>query len=104
MTGGRVLSVVSAIVDLQREDDLTAAYFELITEEALPPGLILTLLLKGASGEWKIHSLWRNREALDRMRGALGPGEVPGVVWVFNQAGVDPQVDIFDVHYFAYVV
>ena len=68
----RILTVVSATVDTNREAELVAGFRSLLVD-SVPDGLLHTQLLKGANGGWQIQTLWRDRAALEKMRAASEP-------------------------------
>jgi len=67
-----ILTIVSAEVDEGRAGDLVEA-FESLLAVGLPEGLLETRLLGDGHGRWAIHSLWRDRAALDAMRSSTEP-------------------------------
>ncbi len=67
-----MLTIVSADVDQGRADDLVSGFEELLAGD-LPDGLLETRLLGDGDGHWAIHSLWRDRAALDAMRSSTEP-------------------------------
>ncbi|MBA3311409.1 MAG: hypothetical protein H0U28_15375 [Nocardioidaceae bacterium] len=96
---GRILTEVSATVDAHRESALVAGFRELLARP-LPDGLLRTELLHGQDGQWRIHTLWRNREALDTMRTGSEPPAAPGL---FRSVEADPSLEVLEieVHHFA---
>jgi hypothetical protein len=72
----RIPTVVSAAVDPDREADLVAGFHNLLTA-SVPDGLIRTELLRNPRGGWQIKTLWRDREALDKMRSGSEPPAAP---------------------------
>lgn len=90
---GEVLTVVSALVDPARRDDLAAAY-QAVLGETVPDGLLASALLRGADDRWQVASLWRDRAALDAMRASA---EVPAAIRVFHAAGATPTLAVFEV-------
>lgn len=66
----------------------------------LPPQMIQTFLLQDTADQtlWRIISVWKSREALDEMRSS---GETPAGVVMFRNAGVEPNLSIFNVSAFA---
>ena len=68
----KILTIVSADVDEIRAGDLVAG-FESLLASGLPDGLLETRLLGDGEGHWAIHSLWRDRAALDAMRASAEP-------------------------------
>jgi hypothetical protein len=89
---GRVLTEVRAIVDPSQQDALRAG-FDALLAEPLPDGLLRTELLF-AGGEWRIQSLWRDREALAAMRSRAGEPAAPKL---FRSVGANPELTILDV-------
>lgn len=67
-----ILTIVSADVDEGRAGDLVVG-FESLLASGLPDGLLETRLLGDGQGHWAIHSLWRDRAALDAMRASAEP-------------------------------
>jgi len=90
---GQVLTEVSAVVAPGREAELLAAYRALVAGP-LPDGLVRTELLGGQDGRWRIHTLWRDRAALDAMRAAPDPPAAPRL---FREVGAEPELAIFDI-------
>ena len=90
---GEVLTEVSAVVAAEREGSLLAGYRDLLAQP-IPDGLLRTELLRGQDGHWRIQTLWRDRAALDAMRG--GP-EPPAASQLFLQVGADPVVAVVEV-------
>ncbi|MCX5377297.1 hypothetical protein [Streptomyces sp. NBC_00091] len=90
---GQVLSEVSAVVAPGREADLVAGYRELVAHP-LPDGLVRTELLSGQDGHWRIQTLWRDRAALDAVRGAPGGAPAPRL---FREVGAEPALAVFEV-------
>jgi hypothetical protein len=89
----RILTVVSATVDLSREAELLAGFRSLLMAP-VPDGLLRTELLRSATGAWRIHTLWTDRDALDKMRAAT---EAPAAPRLFRSVGADPSLEIFEV-------
>lgn len=88
-----VLTIVSADVDQDRAEELVAAY-ETLLADGLPDGLLETQLLGDGQGHWAIHSLWRDRAALDAMRAAAEPPAAPAL---FRRFSADPALRIMSV-------
>jgi quinol monooxygenase YgiN len=88
-----VLTMVSADVDQSRAEELIAAYKTLLAE-GLPEGLLQTQLLGDGQGHWAIHSLWRDRSALDAIRAAPEPPAAPAL---FRRFSADPALAIMPV-------
>jgi heme-degrading monooxygenase HmoA len=89
----RILTVVSGTVDPSREGELLARFRSILTAP-VPDGLMRTELLRGATGTWRIHTVWRDRDALDKMRAA---SETPAAPHLFRSIGADPSLEIFEV-------
>jgi hypothetical protein len=89
----RILTVVSARVDPSREAELLAGFRSLLTAP-VPDGLMRTELLRSSSGAWQLHTLWTDRDALDKMRAAT---EAPAAPRPFRSVGADPSLEIFEV-------
>ena len=89
----RILTVVSATVDPEREADLVAGFHNLLTAP-VPDGLMRTQLLRNPTGGWQIQTLWRDREALDKMRTGSEP---PAAPQLFGSVGAEPSLQIFEV-------
>jgi len=88
-----VLTIVSADVDPARADELVAAY-EALLAGGLPDGLLETQLLGDGEGHWAIHSLWRDRAALEDMRAAPEPPAAPAL---FRRFSAEPSLAIMTV-------
>jgi heme-degrading monooxygenase HmoA len=89
----RILTVVSAAVDPSREAELLAGFRGLLTVP-VPDGLMRTELLRSPTEVWRIQTLWRDRDALDKMRAATEPPAAPRL---FRSVGADPSLEIFEV-------
>ncbi len=88
-----VLTEVSAVVAVEREAELLAAYREVLTRP-VPDGLVRTELLSGQDGRWRIQTLWRDRAALDAMRESA---QGPVAPRLFREVGADPRFALLDV-------
>jgi quinol monooxygenase YgiN len=88
-----VLTIVSADVDQERADDLTAQ-FESLLRDGLPEGLLHTRLVGDGQGHWAIHSLWRDRAALDAMRTSPEPPAAPAL---FRRFAAEPTLMVMQV-------
>lgn len=88
-----VLTIVTAEVDQSQAEELIAAY-ETLLSEGLPEGLLQTQLLGDGQGHWAIHSLWRDRAALDAIRAAPEPPAAPAL---FRRFSADPALTIMSV-------
>ena len=89
-----VITILEALVDPERTDDLQAAYAAAL-QEPFPPGLVHTMLLRQATDptRWRIETTWQSHEALADMRRAGGK---PRGVQIFEAAGAAPALSIFD--------
>lgn len=88
-----VLTIVSAELDQGRAEELVAAYESLLAD-GLPDGLLETQLLGDGEGHWAIHSLWRDRSALDAVRAAPEPPAAPAL---FRRFAAEPALTIMGV-------
>lgn len=88
-----VITVVSAMVETDAEAALVDGFRQLIADDK-PDGLQSSQLLRGPGGLWQIQTVWRDREALDRMRAAPEPPAAPRLS---RRIGADPTLQIFDV-------
>jgi quinol monooxygenase YgiN len=88
-----ILTIVTADVDQDQAQELIAAYETLIAG-GLPDGLLETQLLGDGQGHWAIHSLWRDRAALDAMRAAPEPPAAPAL---FRRFSAEPALAIMPV-------
>ncbi len=88
-----ILTMVTAEVDESRAPELIAAYRTLLAE-GLPDGLLETRLLGDGQGHWAIHSLWRDRAALDAMRAS---GEPPAAPTLFRRFSAEPALTVMPV-------
>ena len=88
-----ILTIVTADVDEGQAQELIAAYQTLLSR-GLPDGLLETQLLGDGQGHWTIHSLWRDRAALDAMRAETEPPAAPAL---FLQFSAEPAVTIMRV-------
>jgi len=85
-----ILTIVTADLDESLASELTAAYRALLAE-GLPDGLLETQLLSNGQGRWAIHSLWRDRTALEAMRASPEPPAAPAL---FTRFGGEPELAI----------
>lgn len=88
-----ILTIVSADVDEGQAHDLTAE-FENLLAGGLPDGLLETRLLGDGHGHWAIHSLWRDRAALDAMRASPEPPAAPAL---FRHFAAEPTLVVMQV-------
>ena len=90
--GRQVLTEVRATVDPARQGDLVAG-FEALLAAPPPEGLLRAELLHLAA-DWRIQTLWRDRDALMAMR--AGTAE-PAAPQLFRSVGADPELTIMEV-------
>jgi hypothetical protein len=90
---GRILTEVTATVDTNREPELVAGFRELLNSP-LPDGLLRSELLHGQEGQWRIQTLWHDREALDAL--LAGP-EPPPAGRLFRNIGAEPSLQVFEI-------
>ena len=88
-----ILTVVSADIDEDRAQGLVSAY-EALLAEGVPDGLLQTQLLGDGNGHWAIHSLWRDRAALDAMRASPEP---PAAPTLFRRFSAEPALSVMQV-------
>ena len=86
-----IMTVVSAVVAPDREAELTDG-FRVISGTSMPDGLLRTELLRGQQGTWRIQSLWRDRNALEAVRGS---GQRPAALELFERVGADHSHGFF---------
>ena len=89
----RILTEVSAEVGAGREDELLAG-FRALADQPFPDGLLRSELLRGSDGRWRVHTLWRDRAALDAMRGGSEPPAAPRL---FRAVGAEPSLQVWEV-------
>src|SRR5687768_12242108 len=88
-----ILTIVTADVDQGQAQELDAAYQKLLAG-GLPDGLLETRLLGDGQGHGAIHSLWRDRAALDAMRAAPEPPAAPAL---FRRFSAEPALTMMPV-------
>lgn len=89
---GRVVTEVRATVDPSRHGELVAGFEALLAEEP-PDGLLRTELLQHGD-DWRIQTLWRDREALAAMRAS---SDEPAAPKLFRSVGAHPELTILAV-------
>jgi hypothetical protein len=87
-----VLTEVRATVDPSRHEELVAG-FEALLAESRPDGLLRTELLH-VDGEWRIQTLWRDRDALAAMRSGTAEPAAPKL---FQSVGARPELTILEI-------
>jgi hypothetical protein len=90
-----VMTILEAQVAPERWDALRKSY----DARAHPPEsgpIVESFLIQGTedSKTWRIVTIWRDREALESMR---GQGETPTGVLIFRDADAEPRLTIFTV-------
>jgi len=85
-----VLTIVSARLDARLERQVLAAYADLVRKPK-PEGLLRTELLTNQDGEWQIHTLWRDHDALEAMRRGTAQPAAPAM---FRSLGGEPTVQV----------
>lgn len=88
-----ILTIVSANLDEGQAQHLTAE-FENLLAGGLPDGLLETRLLGDGQGHWAIHSLWRDRAALDAMRASPEPPAAPAL---FRRFAAEPTLVVMQI-------
>jgi hypothetical protein len=88
---GRVITEVRATVDPARHEEIVTG-FEALLAEPLPDGLLRTELLRNEA-EWRIQTLWRDREALAAMRSST---DEPAAPKLFRSVGAQPELTIME--------
>ena len=90
-----VMTILEARVEPERWAALRESYD---TRADLPKAgpIVESFLVQSAEDErtWRIVTVWRDREALEAMRGS---GETPTGVLIFRDADAEPGLTIFNV-------
>lgn len=89
---GQVLTEVRATVDPSRHETLVAG-FEALLAEPRPDGLLRTELLHFGD-QWRIQTLWRDRDALASMRSSTAEPAAPRL---FRSVGATPELTVLEV-------
>lgn len=88
-----VLTMVAAHVAEERGSELRHSFAGATAN--MPPGILQTFLLRVPEGhEWRILTVWRSREELERYRASV---ETPEAIRVFRSVGAEPVFGDFDV-------
>jgi heme-degrading monooxygenase HmoA len=87
-----VLTEVRAMVHPSREDDFVAR-FQAMLAGPRPDGLLRTELLH-TGGEWRVQTLWRDRQALEAMRAG---SDEPAAPALFRSVGSEPELTVLEV-------
>ncbi len=93
----RVMTILESHVAQDKQAALQAAFASAIKQ--LEPGLEETFLARGSADPtlWRIMTIWRDREALDAMRGS---GKTPTGILIFREAGAEPTLSVFVIEEF----
>lgn len=91
---GKIITVLEAAVAKDKQGDLVDAY-RILKEKPAPQGLVRSSLVQdsGDAKIWQIITVWKNREALQKMKAS---GETPGGVLVFREANAEPTLSIYE--------
>lgn len=87
------MGVLTANVAPEREQEFMAGIREILAEEK-PEGFLRYEVLRGREGQWLIHSLWRDREAMTVLRAS---GRVPPVLVRLDSLGATHSHALFTV-------
>ncbi len=89
-----VMSVLEAHVAPGQAQALRDSYDA--RARVLPPDIVESFLVQSATDAtlWRILTVWRSREALQRMRQS---GETPAGILMFRDAGAEPSLSLFTV-------
>jgi quinol monooxygenase YgiN len=90
-----VMTILEAQVAPERWEALRRSYEE---RARLPDSgaIVESFLIQGTDDgdTWRIVTVWRDREALDAMRGS---GETPTGVLIFRDADAEPRLTVFTI-------
>ena len=89
----RVMTSVNAVVATQREAEFLEGFREL-NAETKPAGLLRSELLKGQNGNWRIQTVWRDRDCLLAVRAT---GRPPAALELFDRVGAEHSHEVFSV-------
>lgn len=89
----KVVTVIDATVDREREQDLLDGYRR-IKEAPKPDGLLHSELLRGQGGAWRIQTTWRDRDALMAVRSSRRP---PAALELLDRVGAEHSHGVFTV-------
>jgi heme-degrading monooxygenase HmoA len=92
--GGPVLTVVTATIPPESQEEVLSTYRLVTSAATIPPAVLNTQLLRGEDDEWSIVTKWRSREHLEQYHRSV---ETQGAIELFRAAGGDPRVTTFDV-------
>jgi hypothetical protein len=88
----QILTEVSATVDPAHHEALVRGFEDLWTRPR-PEGLLRTELIH-VQDEWRIQTLWRDRNALTAMRSS---NDEPAAPTLFRSVGADPHLTVLSV-------
>ncbi len=88
-----IVSMLEANVEEARTEELVSQFEA--SGESLPQPIVESFLLHDAGSEmWRIVTVWESRNALDRYRASV---DTPGGVLMFQAAGAEPTLTVFEV-------
>jgi len=87
------VSMLEANVEEARTEELVSQFEA--SAESLPQAIVESFLLHDAGSEmWRLVTVWESRTALDLYRASV---HTPGGVLMFQAAGAEPTLTIFEV-------
>lgn len=89
--GHRIMGVLTAHVASEREEEFLAGIREILAAEK-PDGFLRYEVLRGRDGQWLIHSLWRDKEAMSALR---AEGRVPPALVLLDSVEATHTHDLF---------
>jgi hypothetical protein len=85
-----IVTAVEGVVPADRVSDLLDAF----PAGDLPPFILATTLAKEVgSDRWRVVTIWRSRQELDK---AIASVETPVAIAAFRAAGVEPELTIWE--------
>lgn len=94
MAAPQIVTVVDAVVPVDREQDLIDGFAALASNT--PDGVVRSQLLRGQEGRWRIQSTWRDRESLMAVRES---GDRPAALQLLESIGAEHTHDVFTVEH-----
>lgn len=91
--GQGIMGVLTAHMASEREEKFLGGIRKILATEK-PDGFLRYAVLRGRDGQWLIHSLWRDREAMSALRAA---GRVPPALVLLDRLGATHSHDLFTV-------
>jgi len=91
--GPEVVTVVDAMVDREREQDLIDGYRQM-KQAPKPDGFVRSELLRGQEGRWRIQTTWRDRDALIALRKS---GAAPAALELLDRVGAEHSHGVLSV-------